>query len=94
MVRFGRTSSFTADVGGGGFCVQLMRVLPVASPLEGSILVEGRELPFAGRVAWVRPGEPHLGLPGRMGVHITRVPQDYRHLLDSLGLPEDRASRA
>jgi len=87
-VRFGRTSSFTADVGRGGFSVRLMRVLPVASPLEGSILVEGRELPFAGRVAWVRPGDPHLGLPGRMGVHFTRVPPDYRQRLDSLGLGE------
>ncbi len=77
MVRLGHTSSFTADVCGGGFCVQLMKVLPVSAAVEGSIQAEGKEMPFAGRVAWVKPGDRHHNLPGRMGVYFTRISTDF-----------------
>lgn len=77
MVRFGYTSSFTADVCGGGFCVQLMKVLPVGAAVEGSIRVAGKEMPFAGGVAWVKPGDRYQNLLGRMGVYFTRIPADF-----------------
>jgi hypothetical protein len=73
LVRLGRTSSFTADVGHGGFCLRLMKVLPVSSTFDGSIVVAGAEVPFTARVAWARPGDCHLGLAGTMGVAFTRI---------------------
>lgn len=85
-VRLGYTSAFTADVGGGGFCVRLLKVLPVSTSIEGSIQVEGQEVPFAGRVAWAVPGERHLNLPGRMGVNFTRISADFPRLVGSTTL--------
>ena len=82
-VRLGYTSAFTADVCGGGFCVRLLKVLPVSASIEGSIQVEGQEIPFAGRVAWAEPGERHLNLPGRMGVNFTRISGDFPRLVGS-----------
>jgi len=91
LVRIGSSSSFTADVGGGGFCVRLMRVLPVRSAVEGSIQVGEQVLPFAGRVAWVELGDRHLNLPGRMGVQLTRIAASFRGLLEG---PQARGSAA
>jgi hypothetical protein len=71
-VTLGQSPSFSVDVGGGGFCTELLRVLPPGTPVEGVINVRGKELPFVGRVAWAKPGFPHLGVRGRMGVHFTR----------------------
>lgn len=82
MVRLGYTSAFTADVSGGGFSIRLLKVLPVNAGVEGSIHVEGQEIPFAGRVTWVKPGERHLGLPGQMGVNFTRISPDFPRLID------------
>jgi hypothetical protein len=36
----------------------------------------GREVGFAGEIAWARAGAPHMGLRGRMGVRFTRLPAD------------------
>jgi hypothetical protein len=73
----GHPTSFTVDVGAGGFCVEAMRVLPTGTALQGSIQVDGSEVDFAGTVVWNRPGDPRLNLRGRMGVQFTRVAQGF-----------------
>jgi hypothetical protein len=84
-VTVGPASWFTIDVCSGGFCTELMRVLPVRTAVEGSIDVKGTDVPFAGKVAWARPGEWRLNLRGRMGVHFTRIEPDLAQLLDAGG---------
>jgi len=79
----GHPSSFTVDVGGGGFCTELMRVLPPGTPVEGSLYVEGSEVAFAGLVAWAKRGEARMNLRGRMGVRFTRIPYDFRRMVES-----------
>lgn len=83
LVRFGTTACFTVDLGAGGFCARLLRVLPLHTALEGRIQVEGQSLPFAGRVAWSRPGDWRLHLPGTMGVRFTRTPAGLLGLCDA-----------
>jgi hypothetical protein len=73
----GYPASFTVDVGAGGFCVEVMRVLPTGTPLEGSILVDGSDLGFVGAVVWNRPGDPRIGLRGRMGIQFTSIPKEF-----------------
>ena len=68
LVRFDRTATFTVDVSAGGFCVGTVQVLPVNSPLSGSVQVDGRQIPFTGRVAWSIPGDRRLSLAGKMGI--------------------------
>ncbi len=73
MALDGHPSMFTVDVGAGGFCVEVMRVLPAGTPLRGTIRVDGSEVGFAGTVVWTRTGDPRLNLRGRMGVQFLRV---------------------
>ncbi len=63
---------FTVNVGRGGFCVELMRALPVGGHVEGLIHVRGNDFAFAGRVAWAMNGDPRLNHRGRMGVCFVR----------------------
>jgi hypothetical protein len=79
----GYPSSFTVDVGRGGFCTELMRVLPEGTDIAGSILVDGKEIPFAGSVAWNKPGDAGLGLRGRMGIRFTKITGDFAKLLET-----------
>jgi len=78
----GHPSSFTVDVGEGGFCTELMRVLPPGTPVEGSLHVNGSEVAFAGEVAWARPGVARMNLRGRMGVRFTRIPGGFGRLVE------------
>ncbi|HVP66939.1 MAG TPA: PilZ domain-containing protein [Anaeromyxobacteraceae bacterium] len=79
----GHPSAFTVDVGAGGFCTELMRVLPPGTPVAGSLHVKGAEVSFAGRVAWARPGEARMNLRGRMGVSFTRVQDGFERLVET-----------
>jgi hypothetical protein len=90
LVRLGWTSSFTLDVCRGGFGIGLMRVLPAHALLEGSILVDGWSVPFAAEVAWSKPGDRCLGLPGRMGVVFRRVADGFASAIDPA--PAERAT--
>jgi hypothetical protein len=72
-VTFSKNASFTIDVSGGGFCAQLLRVMPPGTPVAGTILDNGKTVSYAGRVVWARAGDPHLSIPGRMGVEFTTV---------------------
>ncbi len=82
-VTIGSVSSFTIDVGEGGFSTVTMRALPPGSEVEGSIQVDGREIGFGGEVVWVVRHDGELGVRRRMGVRFTRVPWDLQRLLSA-----------
>jgi hypothetical protein len=67
-VTFGHVATFTVDVCSGGFCAQLLRTVPPGTPLEGTIQVNGRDIPYVGRVVWARAGNVRLGIRGHIGV--------------------------
>jgi hypothetical protein len=69
----GLGSSLTVNVSAGGFCTAMMRLLPVGTPIDGLIHVDGRDAFFAGRVVWVKPGDPRLNLMGKMGVRFDSI---------------------
>jgi hypothetical protein len=69
----GRGSSLTVNVSAGGFCTAMMRVLAVGTPIDGLIHVDGRDAFFAGRVVWVKPGDPRLNLMGKMGIRFDSI---------------------
>jgi hypothetical protein len=73
-VTLERSTSFTVDVGAGGFCLELLRVLAPGSKVSGTIQVPSAEVPFTGLVAWAKPGDAWLGLRGRMGIAFTGPP--------------------
>jgi len=80
-----RGSSLTVNVGAGGFCTGLMRVLPVGAQVEGFIHLEGREAFFSGQVAWARPGDARLNVMGRMGVRFLKIDLDFARTLAGSG---------
>lgn len=80
-VTFLGGSSFTSDVGIGGFSTERARVFPPGIAVEGSILVGGIDYPFRGRVAWAQPGDLGLGIRGRMGVEFVWLPAQLPRLL-------------
>jgi len=82
-VMVGAIPSFTTDVSKGGFCTEVMRVLPPATRIEGWIEGFGKKVPFAGRVAWNHPGDPSLNVRGRMGICFTRVGAELVALLET-----------
>jgi hypothetical protein len=73
----GQGASLTVNVGPGGFCTALMRVLPVGDRVQGMIHFEGREESFQGRVVWTRPGNPRLSVMGTMGVRFDTIAADF-----------------
>ncbi|MGO9832132.1 MAG: PilZ domain-containing protein [Myxococcaceae bacterium] len=79
-VNLGPASGFTVDVSAGGFCAELMRVFPKGTAVKGTVLVDGTEFEFSGRVAWARQGDFRINLRGRMGVCFTDIPPQLRHL--------------
>jgi hypothetical protein len=60
-----------------------MRVLPLATRVEGSIEGFGRTVPFSGRVAWSSPGDARLNVRGRMGISFLEVGPGLSELLES-----------
>jgi len=82
-VTIGEAASFTTDVSKGGFCTEAMRVLPLATTVEGAIEGFGKTVLFSGRVAWSAPGDPSLHVRGRMGISFTEVGPELSELLES-----------
>jgi hypothetical protein len=81
-------SLFTVNVSPGGVCTELMHVLPVGAHLDGVVHLEGRDAPFAGRVAWAVTGDIRFNQLGRMGVRFERIdPQFARGLAVREGGP-------
>jgi hypothetical protein len=79
-VQMGAASGFTTDVSAGGFCAELMRVFPKGTAVKGTLLVEGRDFEFSGRVAWAKQGDFRLNMRGRMGVAFTDAPEELRRI--------------
>jgi hypothetical protein len=79
-VQMGAASGFTTDVSAGGFCAELMRVFPKGTAVKGTVLVEGHEFEFSGRVAWAKQGDFRLNMRGRMGVAFTDAPAELRRI--------------
>jgi Tfp pilus assembly protein PilZ len=81
----GVTTAFTVDVGPGGFCVLVNRLISPGTPLSGSLNVDGAEVPFEGRVAWVKPGDSRLRIPSRVGVSFADARHELGGPVDMLG---------
>jgi len=79
-VQMGAASGFTVDVSAGGFCAELMRVFPKGTAVKGTLLVDGQEYDFSGRIAWAKQGDFRLNMRGRMGVTFTDAPDELRRL--------------
>lgn len=85
-ITVGTTPVFTADIGPGGFAVELMRVQPPGTVVQGSIRLDGRELAYAGEIAWAKAGAPHMSVRGRIGVRFTRLAPEAKTLLGGAAL--------
>jgi hypothetical protein len=72
----GLTSAFTVDVGPGGFCMLVNRAITPGTVLSGSLQVDGADVPFVGRVAWVKPGDSRLRIPSRVGVSFAGIREE------------------
>jgi hypothetical protein len=81
-------AAFTVDVSAGGFCAELMRVPAPGTEVTGAIMVDGREYPFRGAVAWARGSEPRMNVRGRIGVVFREVAGEYAKTL--LGAPQGK----
>jgi hypothetical protein len=68
---------FTADVSSSGLCAEMARVLKPGSEVKGNILLDSKEYTFVGQVMWVKPGDPALGIRGKMGIRFTQIPDDF-----------------
>jgi PilZ domain-containing protein len=79
-VQMGAASGFTVDVSAGGFCAELMRVFPKGTAVKGTLLVDGQEYDFSGRVAWAKQGDFRLNMRGRMGVTFTDAPDELKRI--------------
>jgi hypothetical protein len=82
-VTLGQTTVFTVDVGPGGFAADIHRALPAGTPVEGTLRLNGADVGYTGQVAWARAGDPHLNLPGRIGVRFRRPPDEVHRVLAS-----------
>src|SRR5260370_3853086 len=80
-VTLGIHASFTVDVSSGGFSTESMRVLPAGTEVVGTIQIEGKELPFSGRIAWAKASAPQMGLRGMMGVRFINTPKELLALM-------------
>lgn len=72
-VTLSQGAAFTVDVCGGGFCALMLRAIPPGTPVEGTILVDGQDLRYKGRVIWAKAGDVHLGVRSRVGVGFASV---------------------
>jgi Tfp pilus assembly protein PilZ len=76
------------DVSEGGLCVELGERASRGETITGKIQVEGRRVPFSGRIAWV---EPPRGATRRrrVGVQFTKAPPALRDIfMAASGAPQ------
>jgi len=85
-ITVGTTPVFTADIGPGGFAVELMRVQAPGTAVAGSIRLNGSEVGYAGEIAWAKAGAPHMSLRGRMGVRFTKLSPEAKAILSAAAL--------
>jgi hypothetical protein len=67
---------YTRDVSDQGFQAELLQPLKPGTAVQGTLMLEGAEVPFEGEVVWMRQ---HAGerLRGRYGVRFTSLPADF-----------------
>jgi hypothetical protein len=80
-VTIADSPAFTADVGTGGFCAEMMRVPRPGTTVKGTITFAGRDFEYVGLVRWARSGDARILLTGRMGVHFLQIPSEFLGLL-------------
>jgi PilZ domain len=76
-VSLGGAPIFTADVSSSGLCAEMARVLKPGSEVKGNITLENKEYPFVGQVMWVKPGDPQLGIRGKMGIRFSQIADEF-----------------
>ena len=81
-VLIGQFTAFTVDISAGGFCVELMRIYPPGSDVEGKLTLGDQEFAFTGKVAWAKASDPRLNQRGRMGIRLTGIDNAYYRLFD------------
>lgn len=88
-----RLPAMCADVSPGGLCVQMARVFLPGAKVHGSVVVGARRFPFAGEVAWARPGDLRQRSLSRVGIRFLEAPRELASLLAPRPLAEPAASR-
>lgn len=85
-IELNGAQAFTSDVSPGGFCVELLDVLPPGSDVRGTISLEESAFQFSGRVQWAVSGERKIMKRGRMGVRFTGIdPSFFQKYLTVVG---------
>lgn len=80
-VSIDRRAALSADVSHGGFCLESPTRHTVGAEVTGFVLHGPKELPFTGRVVWVKPGDPMASTWHSLGVEFTSVSPGLRALL-------------
>lgn len=71
-------TSFTVDISPGGLSTESARVLPAGTPVRGTLHAGEKQIPFAGRVAWSKPGNLTFNVRGKMGIEFDRPIEELR----------------
>lgn len=78
--------SFTSDVSPGGFCIELLDVLPPGSDVSGTLNLEDAAFQFSGKVQWAVSGERKIMKRGRMGIRFTGIdPSFFQKYIAAIG---------
>ncbi len=76
--------ALTADVSRGGFSAELPQVFLPGSQVDGYFLLDDKEVPFRGLVAWAVPGNPMASVFSQMGVRFTEIPEGLKGVFAKL----------
>jgi Tfp pilus assembly protein PilZ len=77
----GTSAALSADISEHGFRLETPKLINRGTELTGFVLHGDLELNWAGRVTWVRPGDPQLSTWHELGVQFTQVSPGLRALL-------------
>jgi len=80
---------YTRDVSDHGFQADLLQPLRPGHPVQGSIAMDGAEVPFEGEVVWTRQ---YAGarMRGRWGLRFTALPEDFARRLQAFRTRQGR----
>ena len=68
----------------GGQRLQLPQVFLPGSQVDGYFLLDDKEIPFRGWVAWAIPGNPMASVFSQMGVRFSEVPEGLKAVFQKL----------
>lgn len=80
-VSIARRAALSADLSPTGFCLESPQLRAAGEVVSGFVLHGNKELTWAGRVAWVAPGNPMTSTWHRLGIEFTKVSPGLRALL-------------